>query len=95
MKSNPRDTAREKKHQAPEAEDTQSGKNAYWTSGHPSYSGVDQADQCSSPPSKAQDTRRPCCEDSGGSAEDEDPSPKLNKHIDASEKLKAIIYFEE
>ena len=36
-------------------EDAQSGENAYWTSGHPSYSGIDQADQCGSPPSKAQD----------------------------------------
>ena len=33
-----------------------SGKNAYWTGGHPSHPGAGQADQCSSPSSEAQDT---------------------------------------
>ena len=40
----------------PEVENSQSGKNAYWTDGHPSYPGTGQADQCGSPSSKAQDT---------------------------------------
>ena len=61
MKSNPqallkKDIAGEKKHQDPEVEDAQSGKNVYWTSRHPLYSGIDQFDQCGGPPSKAQDT---------------------------------------
>ena len=33
-----------------------SSKNVHWTSGHPSYPGTGQADQCGSPSSEAQDT---------------------------------------
>ena len=53
-----KDIAAEKEPQGPEVEDSQSGKNAYWTGGHPSYPGTGQADQCGSPSSKAQDTGR-------------------------------------
>ena len=45
-----------RKHQGPEVENSQSGKNVYWTSGHPLYPGTGQADQCGSPSSEAQDT---------------------------------------
>ena len=51
-----KDIAGEKEHQGPEVENSQSGKNAYWTGGHPPHPGTGQADQCGSPSSEAQDT---------------------------------------
>ena len=57
--------------------------------GHPSYPGTGQADQCGSPSSEAQDTGRPCYEDSRGSTRGENtsPLPRMNKYIHESEEL--------
>ena len=92
-----KDIAGEKEQQGPEVEDSQSCKNAYWTGGHPSYPGTGQADQCGSPSSEAQDTGRPCYEDSRGSTRGENtsPFPKMNKYICVSAELRTIIYFEK
>ena len=59
----------------PKSEGRPSGKNAYWTGGHPSYPGTGQADQCSSPSSEAQDTGRLLLEDQRKKPEAEAPAP--------------------
>ena len=71
------------KSQGPEAEGLQSGQDAHRTNKCQPCPGTGQTDQCHSSSAEAQDTGRPCYEDSRGTTKGKNtsPFPKMSKYI--------------